>query len=219
MSGRNLGSNKRLRQFRTVLVLLAGFSLMQYVTTGSVHWPATLYQKVAGTVTEYAARPDTGWRHATQVLENIGAAREGGATTDFDLTGRVVRVADGDTVSILDHNNTQHKVRLFGIDTPERDQPYGKAAKNALVQLIDEKTVGIVVVTTDSYGREVGTLYCDGVNINVAMVAGGYAWWYQHYAPHEHALQAAEQQARKQGLGLWRQPHPVAPWDWRRKQR
>ena len=87
------------------------------------------------------------------------------------------------------------------------------------MQLIDEKPVGVVIVTTDSYGRKVGTLYCDGVNINVAMVGSGYAWWYQYYAPHEHALQEAEQRARQQGQGLWAEPHPVAPWDWRRNKR
>ncbi len=138
---------------------------------------------------------------------------------DFDLTGRVVRIADGDTVSILDATNTQHKVRLYGIDTPERDQPFGKAAKTALMQQVDEKTVGVVVVTTDSYGRKVGTLYQQGVNINVAMVANGYAWWYQHYAPHERKLAMAEQQARAHRLGLWAAPHPIPPWDWRRRQR
>jgi endonuclease YncB( thermonuclease family) len=143
----------------------------------------------------------------------------GDSPPDFDLTGRVVRIADGDTLSILDATNTQHKVRLYGIDTPERDQPFGNAAKKALMQLVDEKPVGVVVITTDSYGRKVGTLYQQGVNINVAMVASGYAWWYQHYAPHERTLAASEQQARAHGLGLWAAPHPVPPWDWRRGQR
>jgi endonuclease YncB( thermonuclease family) len=136
-----------------------------------------------------------------------------------DLTGRVVRVADGDTVTILDRRNTQHKVRLYGIDSPERDQPYGKAAKNALVGLIDNRPVEVVVITKDSYGRTVGTLYRDGVNINEAMVAAGYAWWYQHFAPHERRLEEAEQRARAQRVGLWAEPQPMAPWDWRRRQR
>jgi endonuclease YncB( thermonuclease family) len=210
---------KRLRQLRRVLVALALFSLLQYFTTGTVGWPVALYQKVSGALSDYATRPDASWRRVAQSLDQIGATREGQSVTDFDLTGHVVRIADGDTVSILDHSNTQHKVRLFGIDTPERDQPYGKAAKKVLAQLIGEKPVDVVIVTTDSYGREVGTLYSDGVNINVAMVARGYAWWYQYYAPHEHALQEAEQQARAQDLGLWAEPRPIAPWDWRRNKR
>lgn len=183
-----------------MLVVLAGVCLAQYLMTGTVQWPAALYKQLSG------------------ALANITASSSS-AATDVDLTGRVVRVADGDTVTILDHSNTQHKVRLYGIDTPERDQPYGKAAKNALVRLIDNRPVGVVIVTTDSFGRTVGTLYRDGINLNEAMVADGYAWWYQHFAPHERHLQEAEQQARAQGLGLWAEPRPVPPWDWRRKQR
>ncbi len=219
MSKSSSTAGKRLRQLRTIVVVLALFSLLQYATTGTVRWPLALYQQVTGSLSDYATRPEAGWRRATQSLEAIGAAREGQSVTDFDLTGRVVRIADGDTVSILDDRNTQHKVRLYGIDTPERDQPYGKAAKRILTQLIDEKPVGVVIVTTDSYGREVGTLYQNGVNINLAMVANGYAWWYRHFAPHEHALREAEQRARQQALGLWAEPDPVAPWDWRRHKR
>ena len=178
-----------------------------------------MYQRVSATLTDYATRPDAAWRRATQTLEEIGAAREGDAVADFDLTGRVVRIADGDTISILDHNNSQFKVRLYGIDSPERDQPYGKAARKALAQLIDEEPVGVVIITTDSYDRLVGTVYHNGININVSMVANGYAWWYQYYAPHEHALQEAESRARSQGLGLWAESRPVAPWDWRRNRR
>jgi len=154
-----------------------------------------------------------------QYFTNGGIVGQGDTAPRVDLTGRVVRVADGDTVTLLDRSNTQHKVRLYGIDTPERNQPYGKAAKNALVGLINNRPVEVVVVTKDSYGRTVGTLYRDGVNINEAMVAAGYAWWYQYFAPHERALQEAEQQAREQRLGLWADPHPVPPWDWRRSRR
>ena len=219
MTAISLRSKKRFRQLRKVLIALALFSLLQYLTTGSVGWPAAVYEKLSGTLADYTTRPEAAWRRAATSLEEIGAAREGQSVTKFDLTGRVVRIADGDTVSILDHSNMQHKVRLYGIDTPERNQPYGQAAKKALSQLIGGKTVGVVIVTTDSYGREVGTLYSDGVNINVAMVESGYAWWYQHYAPHEHAFQEAEQRARKLALGLWSQPDPVPPWDWRRHKR
>ncbi|MCB1704725.1 MAG: thermonuclease family protein [Halioglobus sp.] len=204
---------------RTLLVAIALFSLLQYFTTGTVSWPAAVYQSVSASLADYATRPDAAWRKATQTLEEVGAKREGDGVTDFDLVGRVVRIADGDTVSILDHSNTQHKVRLFGIDSPERDQPYGKAARKVLAQLIDEEPVGVVIVTTDSYGRLVGTVYHSGVNINEAMVARGYAWWYQYYAPHEHALREAELRARSQRLGLWAEAQPVPPWEWRRKRR
>ncbi len=210
----------RSRPFVSLAAVFAlGVSLVQYLNTGAVSWPVSLYHTVTRDLADYATRPEAGWRRATEILEDVGARREGEPAPDFDLSGRVVRIADGDTVSVLDAANAQHKVRLFGIDTPEQDQPFGNAAKKALAQLVDEKPVGVVVITTDSYGRTVGTLYQDGVNINAAMVASGYAWWYQHYAPHEHKLAASQERAREQHLGLWSDPHPVPPWDWRRGKR
>ena len=216
---RTIGQGKKLRQLRIALFLLLGFTLVQYVNTGTVSWPGAFLHKVTSTLGSYAVRPGASWRRATDTLEEIGSTREGEPAPDFNLTGRVVRIADGDTVSILDNTNTQHKVRLYGIDTPERDQPYGKAARNALMRLVDERTVGVVVIEKDNYGREVGTLYYEGININVAMVADGHAWWYQHHAPHDRKLAVAEQQAREQDRGLWANPQPVPPWDWRRGRR
>jgi endonuclease YncB( thermonuclease family) len=213
------GRAKRWRQLRVILFLLIGFSVVQYIDTGTVSWPEKVLHEVTQKLRDYATRPDAAWRQATEKLEEIGKAREGEPIPDFDLTGKVVRIADGDTVSILDKTNTQHKIRLYGIDTPERDQPYGKVAKRALAQLVDGKMVGIVVIETDRYGRTVGTLYRDGININVAMIAGGHAWWYQHYARNERKLAESEQQARRQRLGLWAEPNPVPPWKWRRGQR
>ena len=133
-------------KLRNALILLLAFSLLQYVTKGEVTWPADTFNKIADTLGGYATRPEAGWRRATKSLEKMGEAREGHPTPDFDLTGRVVRVADGDTVSVLDKSNTQHKVRLFGIDTPERDQPHGKAARKALSAIVAGKNVGVVVV-------------------------------------------------------------------------
>jgi endonuclease YncB( thermonuclease family) len=210
---------KSRRGIRTVVLVLLALSLFQYLNSGTVTWPGDAGRAVMGTLTDFAGSSTSGWRRAADAVEKIGAAREGEPVPAFDLEGRVVRVADGDTVSLLDADNTQHKVRLFGIDTPEQDQPYGRAAKKVLLDLVAQQTVGVVVITTDSYGRKVGTLYHEGVNINVAMVERGYAWWYQHFAPHERKLAASEQQARHQRLGLWADPHPVPPWDWRRGQR
>lgn len=218
-NGRKSRGTRRKRQLRNVLIVLLGISLVQYLFTGNVSWPGDIYRQVTGTLQRYATRPEASWRKATEVLEEIGAAREGNPIPAFDLRGRVVRVADGDTVSVLDTSNTQHKVRLYGIDTPERDQPHGTSAKNALARLVQDRQVGVVIVETDEYGRRVGTLYLDEANINEVMVAEGHAWWYRHYAPHEHLLALAEQRARKQRLGLWAGPQPVPPWDWRRGRR
>ena len=213
------GPFKKLLPVRNILILLVGLSIFQYAMQGQVSWPMDVLRQITGSVGDYTTRPDAGWKQATEALENMGAARQGQPTPDFDLTGRVVRVADGDTVSVLDSSNKQHKVRLFGIDTPERDQAHGKAAKKALSGLVAGKTVGVVRVETDTYGRTVGTLYLQDTNINVAMVHNGHAWWYRHYAPHNRLLEASEQQARNVKLGLWAAPNPVPPWDWRRGRR
>ncbi|MEZ5571875.1 MAG: thermonuclease family protein [Halioglobus sp.] len=210
---------KTLRRLRTITVLLLGFSLFQYLSTGSVSWPGQVLRQATQALGEFATRPEAGWRRASDTLEELGASREAETAPAFDLTGRVVRVADGDTVSVLDEHNKQTKVRLYGIDSPERDQPYGNAAKRVLLDRVSQQQVGVVVVTRDSYGRTVGTLYHKGDNINLAMVASGYAWWYQHYAPYEHSLALAEQQAREQHLGLWQDPDPVPPWEWRHSKR
>jgi endonuclease YncB( thermonuclease family) len=216
---KNAKPSRTHRRLRFILLLLLGITAAQYVTTGSVSWPGAFWRGASESVRETVSNPDAGWRHAADKLETLGAAREGDPVPDFDLSGRVVRVADGDTVSVLDKDNGQHKVRLFGIDTPEQDQPYGSSSRRALMQLVDNRTVGVVVVETDDYGRKVGTLYLEGTNINVAMVEGGHAWWYRYYAPHERRLAAAEAAAREQRLGLWAAPKPVPPWDWRKRRR
>jgi endonuclease YncB( thermonuclease family) len=207
------------RSWRNLLLALAAVSLFQLATSGAVTWPASVAGKIGSTLREYASRPQASWREAAKELEELGAAREGRPVPAFGITGRVVRVADGDTVSVLDHNNTQYKIRLHGIDTPERNQRYGKQAWDALSDMVAGKNVGVVVLGKDSYGRTDGTVYLGERNINLAMVAAGHAWWYRYYAPDEHLLQAAEQKARTEKLGLWAEPNPIPPWDWRRQQK
>jgi endonuclease YncB( thermonuclease family) len=211
--------SKRWRPWRNVLLALVALSLYQYASDGRISWPGAVVDKVGGSLGEFANRPGASWREAADKLEELGAAREGQPIPAFGITGRVVRVADGDTVSILDRNNTQYKIRLHGIDTPERDQRYGKKAWDALSEMVAGKTVGVVVLGKDSYGRTDGTIYLDEQNINLAMVVAGHAWWYRYYAPDEHLLQAAEESARAQKLGLWALPDPIPPWDWRRQQK
>ncbi len=219
-SGETSIKNPRIwRKLRNIAFLVIGATVLQFMNSGTVTWPQDLWRKVAGTVGDYAGRPEAGWRKATDALENVGAAKEGQPVPDFDFTGRVVRVADGDTVSILDARNKQHKVRLYGIDTPERDQPYGKKSRAVLSKWVADEYVGVVVVEKDDYGRTVGTLYHEETNINAAMVASGNAWWYRHYAPNNRLLAESEKTARKQALGLWSEQDPIPPWDWRRSQR
>ena len=126
---------------------------------------------------------------------------------------RVKRIVDGDTVHMKDGT----KVRLHGIDTPERDQPYGKQATRNLDKLIGQ-TVFVVERDTDRYGRLVGTLYTpEGVNVNLELVCNGSAWWYERYARNNRAMSDCQAKAKEAGLGLWESEDPMPPWEWRRR--
>ncbi len=212
-------ASRRWIPWRNLLIGVAAVSLFQYATTGTISWPSTLYRQLNTTIGDYASRPEASWRHAGDKLNEWGAAREGRPVPDFDLSGRVVTVADGDTLSILDGNNTQYKIRLHGIDTPEREQAHGKAAWKALSELVAGKTVGVAVLGKDSYGRTDGTVYLGDTDINLAMVAAGHAWWYRYYAPDNRLLEITEREAREARRGLWTSSDPVPPWEWRRQQR
>ncbi|MEM1110659.1 MAG: thermonuclease family protein [Pseudomonadota bacterium] len=195
-----------------IIAVLVGLSLYQGVTDGSITWHKTALDRVSA----YINRDSASWKQAT---DQINDSFPDGAPAEFDLQGRVVRVFDGDTVSVLDGDKQQHKVRLYAIDSPEWDQAYGKAAKRELTRLVDGETVGIDIRDTDPYGRSVGYLWLGQTNINREMVAAGLAWWYRYHGPGEHALREAEAEARAQRTGLWADEDPMAPWDWRRARR
>ena len=97
------------------------------------------------------------------------------------LLGKVVAVADGDTITVLDTNKVQHKIRLAGIDAPEKAQPYGQTSKQSLSDLVFGKTVTVDTDKTDRYGREVGKVLVDGVDTNLEQVRRGLAWHYKAY--------------------------------------
>lgn len=129
----------------------------------------------------------------------------------FALSGKVISVHDGDTITILVEKE-QVKIRLFGIDTPELKQPYGKKSKQFLSNLIAGQIVEVEKNGNDRYGRTIGTIYLDGADINAQMVENGYAWAYRRftkkYAPQEST-------AKFEKRGLWRDD-PIPPWEWRR---
>ena len=205
---------KRLSRRNLVLIaLVVGLSVYQLATQGSITWPQALLARVDS----YINRDEAGWKRASEQINDSVPAES--APRSFDIEGRVVRVFDGDTVSVLDRRNTQYKIRLFAIDSPEWDQPYGKAAKRELTQLVDGKQVGVKIADTDPYGRKVGELWLGDTKINREMVARGYAWWYQYHGPGEHDLREAEKAAQAEGRGLWAGDSPMAPWDWRRQSR
>ncbi len=134
------------------------------------------------------------------------------------LSGRVVGVVDGDTVDVRLESG-MIRVRLHGVDAPERDQPYGRAARRALSRLVYLETVAIEPVEQDQYHRLIARLWLDGRDVNAELLETGNAWVYRHYAP-EAASCAREQQARRHARGLWALPREqwVAPWEWRRRE-
>jgi endonuclease YncB( thermonuclease family) len=134
------------------------------------------------------------------------------------LTGRVVGIADGDTLTLLTPDRRQVKVRLHGIDTPESRQPWGTRARQALSELAFQKPVRVEVQDTDRYGRTVGRVYAGAVDVNAELVRRGMAWVYTRYN-RDPALPVLEAEARAARRGLWADSRPVPPWDWRRQNR
>ena len=132
------------------------------------------------------------------------------------LTGKVVSIADGDTFTILDANNKQRKIRLHGIDAPEKRQPFGTVSKKRLSELVFGKEVRVEKRSTDRYKRIVAIVYADSININETMIAEGMAWHFTRY-DQDPAWSALEARARSNKSGLWKDAHPVAPWEWRKK--
>lgn len=138
--------------------------------------------------------------------------------------GTVVGVADGDTVTVLADEQTQRKVRLNGIDAPERGQPFGEAAKKHLSDLVFGKAVNVVGHETDRYGRLVGVIFVEGKDINLEQIKAGLAWYYRKYEsnvdPARRTVYAdAETEAQQARRGLWSEAAPEAPWDYRVRQR
>ena len=133
------------------------------------------------------------------------------------LTGEVVKIADGDTLTLLTAGKEQVKVRLTEIDTPERKQPYYQKAKKALADRLFRQVVQVEIVDWDRYGRAVGKISLDGEYINAWMVAQGHAWVYRKYSDDPKLLEL-EASARRQGIGLWALPEAerAPPWEWRR---
>jgi endonuclease YncB( thermonuclease family) len=137
------------------------------------------------------------------------------------LQGTVVGIQDGDTITVLDTFKTTHKIRLSGIDAPEKTQPFGNASKLALSDMVYERTVTVEYDKDDRYGRKVGKVIVNGVDANLAQVRAGLAWHYKKYQreqPPADRLEynRAEVKAWEAGKGLWKDTHAVPPWDWRK---
>lgn len=135
------------------------------------------------------------------------------------LNGKVVRIADGDTVTLLIAGNKQERIRLAEIDAPESGQAFGNRSKQSLVQMCGGATNATVAVQNrDRYGRIVGRLTCNGIDTTREQVARGMAWVYRAYSK-DASLLTLEQKAKQGRIGLWADPNPVGPWDWRKGKR
>jgi endonuclease YncB( thermonuclease family) len=138
--------------------------------------------------------------------------------------GRVVRIADGDTLTLLDSSNSQHRIRLEGIDAPESHQAFGTQSKRSLSDMVFGKDVTVVYQKTDQYGRLVGKIVIDGMDVNLAQVKSGMAWHYKEYEREQSVKDRdlyakAEDEARADRRGLWQDADPVEPSAFRKEEK
>lgn len=133
-----------------------------------------------------------------------------------DLSGSVVSVLEGDTLAVL-HNTRPERIRLSGIDCPEKGQAFSNRAKHAMSALVLGKDVVIQTHGQDNHGRTLADVRVpDGTHINHELVKHGWCWWNQKDAPKDRVLRQLEHEARTHKKGLWSEPHPVPPWLYRR---
>jgi endonuclease YncB( thermonuclease family) len=135
------------------------------------------------------------------------------------ISGKVVSVADGDTITVLDSSKSQHKIRVYGVDCPESHQDYGQKAKQFTSDLVFGKTIEVKVMDTDRYGRTVGIVNVDGKCLNEELVKNGMAWFYGQYCKASFCSQWNQyhEEARSGKIGLWSMQNHIPPWEFRSK--
>lgn len=157
---------------------------------------------------------------AVLALAAVGLAPSAAAET---FSGPVIAIQDGDTMDILitkDGRKRAQRIRFGGTDAPEHGQPFNNRSRQHLAGLIARKTVTVESHKRERYGRPVGTVLLDGEDIGLAMVEAGFAWWFRRYADEQtpdarQAYEAAETAARRASKGLWADPNPMPPWEYR----
>jgi endonuclease YncB( thermonuclease family) len=149
------------------------------------------------------------------------------------LEGTVVKIADGDTITVLDSNKEQHRIRIAGIDAPEKKQAFGNASGKRLGELVARKEVRVEFNKHDRYGRIIGKVWVKPpdcptcgmtLDVGLAQITTGMAWWYRKYAneqsPEDQGrYEFAEQEAKAKKVGLWQDKNPQSPWEFRRTSR
>ena len=137
------------------------------------------------------------------------------------ITGKVIKVADGDTITILTPGNEQIKIRLSAVDTPEGGQAYGKKAKQFTSRMVYKKNVQVEKETVDRYGRTIGFVYIEDANLSEEIIRNGYGWVYRKYCTADYCNDwlKLEKAARDAQIGLWADKNPQPPWEWRAEHR
>jgi micrococcal nuclease len=136
-----------------------------------------------------------------------------------EFKAKVVGITDGDTIKVL-KDGVEYKIRLRGIDCPEKGQPFGKQAKLFTSELAFNKEVSVVESGQDRYGRTIADIIlADHTSLSQDLVRAGYAWWYRQYAPKDRSLAYAETDAKLDGIGIWSGRYAQAPWEYRHHQR
>jgi endonuclease YncB( thermonuclease family) len=169
-------------------------------------------------------RPLTAPRLALSALLVLLLVVSGLSQEPVTVRGKVVGTTDGDTIKVLVADRQLIKVRLAFIDSPEMHQAFGYRAKQAMSALVFGKEVELRPHTIDRYGRLVAIVYMDGTDAGLEMIRQGYAWCYDRYLPEaSEAIQAsyrqAQEGARTKQAGLWSDPDPIPPWEWRKTEK
>lgn len=141
-----------------------------------------------------------------------------------ELTGKVIKVSDGDTITVLDSNNQKYKIRLQGIDAPETQQAFGETSRQSLASLVYDKEVIILWDKRDKYARILGKVIVDGRDANYEQLKKGLAWYYKQYEndlsdEDKERYAEAEAWARNYTEGLWTDSKSIPPWEFRHKRK
>jgi endonuclease YncB( thermonuclease family) len=141
-----------------------------------------------------------------------------------ELIGKVIKVSDGDTITVLDSNNQKHKIRLKGIDAPESQQAFGDISTQSLSELVYDKEVLVTWDKKDKYYRILGKVIVDGNDANYEQLTKGLAWYYKQYEKDlsdedKKRYSEAEEWARNYTEGLWADSNSIPPWEFRRKRK
>ena len=133
-----------------------------------------------------------------------------------DFTGKVVGVTDGDSLRVM-HKGQTERIRLYGIDCPEKGQAFGQRAKKATSDLAFGRQVTVHSIGKDRYERTLATVDLpEGINLNQELVRNGWCWWYRDYAPKDTELEQLEADAREGRKGIWNDPAPIPLWLYRK---